>query len=387
MEAQGFEVQRFTVRRWAGNLVDADDQAEAERTHVVLDAGMLRLLLATLITAVGAPMAFWRAMSLAIRMGRRSLRGIPFHLIYVAEACMLRRWWRQGGVRHVHVPFGTNSTAVAMLCRVLGGPTYSFTAHGPEEFDMPLSLSLGDKVRHAAFVVAISDFGRSQLYRWADFEDWEKVHVVRCGVDDRFLDAAAPVQDSNRLVCVGRIAEQKGQLLLVCAAARLREMGISFDLTLAGDGPMRSEVESLIAQLHLQDCVHITGWVSGEQVRDALVHARAMVLPSFAEGLPVVIMEALALGRPVVSTYVAGIPELVEPNTSGWLVPAGSVEMLANAMREVLQTPVEMLENMGRHARSVCANGTMHRPKPRGWANCLKLNFRHDHQRKHRASA
>lgn len=348
LEAQGFTVRRFTVRRWPGDLVDEYDRAERSKTAAVLESGGLGLLLALLVTALGRPLAFGRALALAVRIGRRSLRGVVYHLIYLAEACVLRRWLVRDRVQHVHAHFGTNSTAVAMLCRVLGGPAYSFTAHGPEEFDMPVSLSLDEKVRRAAFVVAISDFGRSQLYRWADFDDWDRIHVVRCGVDASFLESGSAPSTGHRLVCVGRLAEQKGQLLLVRAAAKLREMGEPFELTLAGDGPMRPAIEALIDQLNLRNQVHITGWVSGDQVRQALTEARAMVLPSFAEGLPVVIMEALALERPVISTYVAGIPELVEPGQCGWLVPAGSVDALADAMRAALNASADELRQMGR---------------------------------------
>ena len=112
-----------------------------------------------------------------------------WHLIYLAEACLLRRWLTELGIDHVHAHFGTNSTTVAMLCRMLGGPPYSFTMHGPEEFDAPRSLSLRDKIHHAAFVVAISEFTRSQLCRWAPSEDWHKIHVIHCvGVSPMFLE-------------------------------------------------------------------------------------------------------------------------------------------------------------------------------------------------------
>ena len=133
----------------------------------------------------------------------------------MAEACLLLRWMRQQSpeVGHLHAHFGTNPAAVAMLARLLGGPPYSFTVHGPDEFDQPRELSLRDKIAHAKAVVAVSEFGRSQLYRWTPLSDWRKIHVVRCGVDASFL-AAGPqaIADTRRLVCVGRLAPQKGQL-------------------------------------------------------------------------------------------------------------------------------------------------------------------------------
>jgi glycosyltransferase involved in cell wall biosynthesis len=235
---------------------------------------------------------------------------------------------------------------------MLGGPPYSFTVHGPDEFDRPWPLSLTEKIEASSFVAGVSSFGRSQLYRQCGHEHWPKVEIVRCGVDRSYVDTeVTPIGDTRRLVCVGRICEQKGQLLLIEAAAKLRDLGERFELILVGDGDMRRELESLIAQHGLDEMVTITGWASGEEVRNYLVGARAMVLPSFAEGLPVVIMEALALGRPVVSTYIAGIPELVVPGESGWLIPAGSIDALVDAMREVLQTPTARLEELGREGR------------------------------------
>jgi glycosyltransferase involved in cell wall biosynthesis len=150
---------------------------------------------------------------------------------------------------------------------------------------------------------------------------------------------------------VGRLCEQKGQHLLVEAAHGLADQGLDFELVLAGDGEMRADIEALIVQYHLQARVRILGWISGEQVRDEILAARALVLPSFAEGLPVVIIEAMALGRPVISTYVAGIPELVRPGEDGWLVPAGDVTTLADAMQACLDAPLEVLARMGAKAR------------------------------------
>jgi glycosyltransferase involved in cell wall biosynthesis len=230
----------------------------------------------------------------------------------------------------------------------MGGPPYSFTVHGPEEFDKVKALALVEKVERAAFVVTVSSFGKSQLYRWCEQGQWSKIHVVHCGVDDGFLAGPAiAIPAQPRLVCVGRLCEQKGQFLLLDAVGQLVASGLRFKLVLVGDGPIRAEIEALIARLGLQEHVEITGWASNNDVRQHILASRAMVLPSFAEGLPVVIMEALALGRPVISTYVAGIPELVEPGVCGWLVPPGSVEALTQAMRAALQLPVEKLEQMG----------------------------------------
>jgi glycosyltransferase involved in cell wall biosynthesis len=350
LEALGVTVDRYTLRTWDQQVVDPGDVAEKQKARVVLGVGAVGLLGALLRVCFSRPGRFLNTLRLAWRMGKRGDRGRLYQLIYLAEACVLLRWLRDSGAQHVHAHFGTNSTAVAMLVRSLGGPTYSFTCHGPEEFDRPEPLKLGEKIARAAFAVAVSEYGRSQLYRWCAYQHWQKIHVIHCGVDSSFLTAnPPPLADTARLVCVGRLAEQKGQLLLVEAAAKLKQQSVPFELVLVGDGPMRREVESLVTRHGLEPCVKITGWMSNDQVREQILAARAMVLPSFAEGLPVVVMEALALERPVLSTFVAGIPELVESATSGYLVPAGSVEGLATAMREVLSAPVEQLRQMGRN--------------------------------------
>jgi colanic acid/amylovoran biosynthesis glycosyltransferase len=256
-------------------------------------------------------------------------------------------------VQHLHAHFGTNTALVALLLRRLGGPPYSFTVHGPEEFDAPGALKLREKAADAAFVVAISSYGRGQLMRWLRPGDGAKVHVVHCGLGDDSFPEAPPVSaTSRRFVCVGRLCEQKAQGLLIDAMALLQRDGIDAELVLAGDGEQRADVEAAIARHGLQDRVRITGWISSAQVRDELLASRALVLPSFAEGLPVVLMEAMALRRPVISTYVAGIPELVANGEHGWLVPSGDAALVAQAMRACLQTDADTLRAMGDAARA-----------------------------------
>jgi len=352
VEAQGAAVARFTLRRWATPLVDPVDLEEDRKTRAVLEVGMSGLAKGLAASAFRRPVQFVRALGRAWGLGRRgsgSGQGFLRHLIYLAEACVLLDWHRDLKIDHVHAHYGTNSTTVALLCRTLGGPPYSFTTHGPEEFDRPLALGLDHKIRDAAFAVAISEHGRSQLRRWVPYDQWSKIEVVRCGLDPMFLNAPhVPLPEARRLVCVGRFAEQKGLPVLIEAAGRLRADGVEFDLTLVGDGPLRGEIEALVQRHRLEDCVHLVGWKTNAEVRELVSSSRALVLPSFAEGLPVVIMEALALGRPVISTWVAGIPELVEPWVCGWLVPPGSAEALATAIRELLDTPLDELERMGK---------------------------------------
>jgi len=347
LERQGFEVQRLAIRGWEGPLPDAEDRRERERTRYVLRDGPFALLVPTLLALVRSPTRFLAAVRLALKAARESDRPRSYHLGYLAEACRILPWVRSFGARLIHAHFGTNSTDVAMLVSALGGPAYSFTAHGPEEFLR--AVGLREKIRRSAFVVAISSFGRSQLCLWSQYEDWQKIKVVHCGLEPSFYDRApgTPAVAPRRLVCVGRLSAEKGQLLLIQAAARLAKRGIGFELVLAGDGPLRGQLEEMIEQCGLKGSIRITGWISSSEVRQEMLAARVLVQPTFSEGLPVVIMEAMALCRPVLATYVAGIPELVRPGETGWLIPAASVDELTSAIEVCLSTAPEELRRMG----------------------------------------
>jgi len=346
LERQGFEVQRLATRGWEGSLPDEEDRREREQTRYVLRDGPFALLVPTLLTVLRAPARFLTALRLALKMARESDRALPYHLIYLAEACRILPWLTAFGARQIHAHFGTNSADVAMLVNALGGPPYSFTVHGPEEFLRPVGLR--EKICRSAFVVAISSYGRSQLYLWSRYVDWPKIKIVRCGLEEAFYKSAPnSVPVAPRLICVGRLVAEKGQLLLIEAAARLARKGVWFELVLAGDGPIRGQLEEFIEKYALKDRIRITGWISSTAVRDEIVAARALVQPSFAEGLPVVIMEAMALRRPVLATFIAGIPELVRHGETGWLIPAASVDELASAMEDCLSTAPEELQRMG----------------------------------------
>jgi glycosyltransferase involved in cell wall biosynthesis len=353
LERLGHEVLRISVRGWTDAQRGTEDQLEQARTRYVLRGGAVPLLVSFLRIMVTNPVGLYRAIALTLKVGVRAERPLPVHLIYLFEACQVALWLRREKAQHLHVHFGTNSAEVAMLVGELGGPPWSFTAHGPEEFDKPKFIALPEKIRRARFVVAVSSFGRSQLFRNVSHVYWPKIKVVHCGLEPAFHEtgAAPAAGDERRLVCVGRLCEQKGQLLLIEAARLLAERGTPFELVLAGDGEMRGEIEALVAKYNLAGIVRITGWISSDEVRSEILASRALVLPSFAEGLPVVIMEAMALRRPVVTTFVAGIPELIKHGEHGWLVPAGDLESLAAAMEECLATAPEAITQMGENAR------------------------------------
>ncbi len=348
LEQLGQPIFRVSIRDTGGEWVDPADRDEKAKTVSLLGGSRLRLLFTCIMTLIQSPIQWFRAWRWATRLGRRAPGTLWKHYFYLAEACLLKKLLRQSGIDHLHVHFATNPATVALLCWQLGGPQYSITVHGPEEWDRPEALSLLEKYENAAFVIAVSDFGRCQVYRWSGLKHWPKVKVVRCGVDEGFLNQEpTPVPDTTRLVLVAGLTEQKGHLSLIQALNKVKEAGFSFVIHFVGDGHLRATLEREIARYQLEDMVKILGWRTNAQVRDEFVAARALIMPSFAENLPVAMMEAMAMGRPVLGTYIAGVPELVEHEHTGWLVPAGNIDRIADAIMAILNTPVEKLSTMG----------------------------------------
>ncbi|ESW60841.1 MAG: glycoside hydrolase [Rhodobacter sp. CACIA14H1] len=346
LERQGWTVRRFSIRGWDGDVPDPVDRAERDRTRYLLKDGLLPLAAAAMRTLATRPGPALRALRAALAMSRRSVRPWPYHVIWFAHACRLREWLEADGIGHLHAHFGTNSADVAHLVHLLGGPGYSFTLHGPDEFDSATVMNFPRKVGGARFVATISSYTRAQTMRQVPARDWDKLKVVHCGLDDGFFAAnPAPLPEQPVMLCIGRLSEQKGHLVLLDAFAALARPDAR--LVLAGDGELRGKVEQRIAALGLTGRVRITGWIGSDEVRSLITQSRLVVQPSLMEGLPVVLMEAMAQGRPVISTYIAGIPELVETGRTGWLVPAGDSEGLAHAMRIALDTPADRLREMG----------------------------------------
>lgn len=347
LERQGIAISRFALRGWDAEVVDPADLAERDRTRHVLRDGLLPLAGAMAKAFVRQPRATLGALRAALAMSRRSTRSLAYHLVWLAEACRLRLWLAEEKVAHLHAHFGTNSTDVAHLVHLLGGPSYSFTVHGADELDNARFLSLPRKTAAARFVVTVSDYLRGQMMRHLPPADWPRLQVVHCGLDERFFAASPPLLPAEPvLLCIGRLCAEKGHLLLLEAFARLDRPKVK--LVLAGDGELRPLIEAKITELGLGNQVTITGWISSDEVRQHIDGATLVVQPSLMEGLPVVIMEAMARGRPVISTFVAGIPELVQDGRTGWLVPVGDVGNLTRAMAEALDTPAARLEEMGR---------------------------------------
>lgn len=351
LEAHDVDIVRYAIRKWPHPLVDQKDEAEQTRTRYILTGRLMALVGDFFAELLTNPVGMARAVGLWLRLVRNAGGGLVRHCAYLLEAASVKRQAAQDKVQHLHTHFATNATAVALLSDRLGGPSFSFTAHGPEDLENTGSSSLGEKVAGARFVATISHFCRAQLACTVGMSIWNNLHIVRCGVDVReFAATDAAFEGNATFVCVGRFSRHKTQALIVEATSRVALQYPQVRVVLIGDGENRASIEAAIRRFGMQEHVLLMGWRNNAEVRQTLGSARALLLPSFAEGLPVVIMEAFALGRPVVTTYVAGIPELVD-QSCGWIIPAGSIDDIARAMTEALEAPPSQLAEMGQEGR------------------------------------
>jgi glycosyltransferase involved in cell wall biosynthesis len=230
---------------------------------------------------------------------------------------------------------------------------FSLTIHGPSVFYAPVRWSLGEKLARAEFTACISHFCRSQCLIFAPEKSWPKLHIVRCSIQPIFAEEplARGTGNAPQFICIGRLSVEKGQRLILEAIRFVKESVPSVQVSLVGDGPDRGNLEQKIREWSLQENVKILGWQSSLEIRNILSRSTALLIPSMAEGLPVVAMEALAARCPVIATNIAAMSELVDPQRSGWLMPSGSVEHLAAAIKQAAQLPAEDLYARGEYGR------------------------------------
>jgi len=350
LEKLGSTVHRVAIHK--DRVVDSNnpDFLETEKTDYLLKPSILVLLKAFFEFLVDKPKATLSGFFLCLRMGWQSDRGLLKNIVYFLEGLRLAHICKRNNTQHLHAHFGTNSTDVAMYCSLILNIPYSFTVHGPEEFDRPLSINLSEKIKRAKFVFAITKFCKSQLFRWVSHHEWEKVKIIRCGLDASFFDDSVEMkvrQDGVLdILFIGRLCEQKGPLILLQSLKELNSQGLNVRVTFAGDGELRDDVETYVKHHSLDSLVNITGWIDSNEIMKLLSKADCMVLPSFAEGLPVAIMEALARKVPVITTRIAGIPELIVQNDTGFIVSPGSVSELTKAIKTFAKLPAEQTRIM-----------------------------------------
>ena len=317
------------------DVMDSTERKEAEQTYCVKHHGVLGAAGALAYWSLHAPFALARTLWASRYFG--NLKG----LAYAMEAAMVARWMQQNALAHLHVHFGNAGASVGLLVKTLTACHLSYTIHGPDEFDDVAGQQLPLKMRAADVVVCISQFARSQLMRISSPSDWPKFTVCRLGVAaDLFKSAPRPgTVEVPQVVSIGRLTPAKGQVLLIQACAQLRDHGVPFHLTMVGDGPDRSRVEAAVQEHHLQSWVSLTGSLTQDGVRKTLAEADVFVLPSLAEGIPVVLMEAMASHVPCISTPVNGIPELIEHRRTGLLAMPGDVGSLVEQLTALCTQP------------------------------------------------
>ncbi|MEL6260115.1 MAG: glycosyltransferase family 4 protein [Cyanobacteria bacterium J06626_6] len=337
LRSQGVEVHTFAVRRPSDDHIVGPEQAsERSQTFYILPPKIAILLKAHGSLFLRSPGRYLRAIALALKTRQPDLTGLLYQLFYFLEAGVLAAQIRERQISHLHNHFGNTSCSVAMLAAALGGFSYSFMLHGPAIFFEPNRWCLDEKIERASFVTCISQYCRSQAMVFAPYETWNRLHIVHCGVNPAQFSQVTHQGAGHRLLFVGRLAAVKGLPMLLESVSQLKAKIPNILLTVVGDGPDRALLESLTTQLDLTEQVNFVGYQSQAAVRRYLQETDVFVLPSFAEGVPVVLMEAMMSGVPVVATQIAGVSELVEDSVSGFLVPPSSVSELCDRIRTLL---------------------------------------------------
>lgn len=343
LRSQGFEIHVASI-----NLPDRPiaalttiERTEAEATFYVKKQGVRGAFEAFIWALRHYPASLLRSLAFIWTLAGWDLRKLAYNHFYWIEALILGRWMEQNGVAHLHVHFATPAATVGMIASKALPIEYSLTVHGPDEFYDAPGYYLREKVVHAKFILCISHFARSQLMKLAPYAHWDKLHVCRLGVDpDRF--EPVPHQTPNEcftILSVGRLAEAKGHMILLRAVKRLNEAGRKVRLFLIGGGPMETELKNWICSHGLRSVVTLTGPIDQDHIQDYYACADCFALASFAEGIPVVLMEAMAMEIPCVTTRITGIPELIHDETDGLLIPAGDDISLAAALGLLMDDP------------------------------------------------
>ncbi len=340
----GFEVQVASIRppdRPFDKLTPVE-QEESQSTFYIKTAGLGHLLRAHLTTLLTRPAGYARGLFRALRAG-------PVGILYFAEAVVAGDWMMRERLSHVHIHY---CSTVGWIAAGIFPITMSATFHGQAEFVNPDGFHLRDKIRASLFCRAISRHGRSQMLKVIDYREWPKVEVAFLGVDPREF-APRPFRDNPnpfQVACVGQLAPVKGQHMLVAAIELLVREGRHVLLRIAGDGEDRAGLEQDIASRGLANYVNMEGFLNQDRLRNLYAECDVLALPSFAEGIPVVLMEAMAMEIPCVATWITGVPEIIRHEADGLLAPPGDAEALARAIARLMDEP-DLRRSLGQKAR------------------------------------
>ena len=353
LRRHGVDVRVASVRtcdRPMGAL-SADEAAEAKQTFSVIGAGALHAMLANVNVLCRHPIGYLRGLLYAWTLSRGTPRLLVTYSFYFLEAVVAGDYFQRHGITNIHTHF--SSTVLLILARIFP-VRYSLTAHGSGEFVDVVGFHLADKVAGAVFVATVGQYGMSQVMNASDPAYWHKVLVLPLGVDvDAFRRKKTLQRDLNepfRLLSVGRLSAPKGYPILIEAVALLRERGCNLRLTLVGEGAERASLEKLIALRDLGNYVRLAGACNHDRLVDYYESSDAFVMSSFLEGVPVVLMEAMAMELPCIATWITGIPEIIDKDVEGLLVPPASASAIADAVERLIEDP-EGARRLGTAAR------------------------------------
>ena len=339
------------------------ERAEAEQTFYVKAQGIAKAAVALAKTLLSNPMGLWRGIKHARKLGGWDIKRLLYHGFYLLEALLIGQWLRSQHITHLHVHFATPAASVGMLVKTVFGTGFSFTVHGPDEFYDAAGYNLPEKILAADFIFCISHYARSQVMKLSPVTAWPKFDVCRLGVDPQRF-APGPKTQVNcqcELLCVGRLTSAKGQAILLEAVAALQNRQVPVRLTLVGMGPDEKSLQAYAEQLGISGQVRFTGAVDQDHILRYYQTADMFVLPSFAEGLPVVLMEAMAMEIPCITTAITGVPELIQNGEDGLLVAASDVNGLADAISRLANDP-ELRRKIGQAGREkVLAEYDLHK--------------------------
>jgi glycosyltransferase involved in cell wall biosynthesis len=315
----------------------------------VKPGGIAGVLAANLRILCTRPFRYLRGFAYALRLAGLNARAALYHLFYFAEAATVADWMLRDHLSHVHMHF---TSTVGLLARRLAPMRTSATIHGPDEFKDPSDFHLREKIEAFDLICTISEYGRSQLMSSSDKSQWNKLRVARLGVDPTLYTPRPPRENPSlfEILFVGRLAPVKGPHVLVAALDRLLREGRPVRLRFVGDGPDRPGLERNVAERGINQHVIFEGWRNADRVRALYQQADIFALPSFAEGIPVVLMEAMAMEIACVTTRITGIPELIRHEVDGLLVTPSSEHELAAAIARLCDDP-QLRVNLGKSAR------------------------------------
>ncbi len=340
LRASGQGVETFSVRAPStAELVAEDDRNEAAATFTLLARPARDYLAAHCRGLLGSPRSYCKTFLLALRHRPPGMKALLLALAHFAESIVLGAELKQRRIEHLHNHFANSGATVGLLASTFARTGWSFTIHGISEFDYPAGLLLPDKIEQARFVACVSYFGRAQAFRTVEPVLWPKLHIVRCGLElDRLPPPTSHADEHVRLIFVGRLSAEKGIAGLFEALAQTASLA-SLRLAVVGDGPLSDVLRHQAGQLAISDKVEFLGRLSEAETLVEIAKSDVLILPSFMEGLPVVLMEALALGVPIIASRVAGIPELVRDGTTGILFDPSNWAELTRAIDRLARDP------------------------------------------------